>query len=150
MSVTNWTVYTHTTPDGKMFVGITDEDVPDFWNNGFRYKNHSFFNAIVFWGWNNIKHNVVLQELSYQKAKYKMEEMIHQNKTYDKMFGYNIPKGHRHMVRCITTKEVYQTIKDASKVYDVSESNIAKCCKGKLKSAGKWFDGTPLKWEYVE
>ena len=53
-------------------------------------------------------------------------------------------------VKCITTNEVFNSIKDAEEKYGVSHQNISKCCKGKYKSAGKHpVTGEKLIWEYV-
>ena len=36
-------------------------------------------------------------------------------------------------------------------LYQISNQNISKCCRGRLKSAGKHpVTGEKLKWEYVE
>lgn len=44
---------------------------------------------------------------------------------------------------CITTGEIFNYAKLASQKYRVDLSSIIKCCKGKLKTAGK------LKFEYL-
>ena len=51
-------------------------------------------------------------------------------------------------VICITTGKIFDSLKDASNHYKCS--HIHDCCKGKLKSAGKLPDGTPLQWKYVK
>ena len=38
----------------------------------------------------------------------------------------------------------------AAKAYGVSQSSISSCCSGKLYSAGKLKDGTPIVWKYRE
>ena len=53
-------------------------------------------------------------------------------------------------VMCITTGKTFDSMKEASDHYKVAKSNIIKCCKGKLKHAGKLPDGTKLQWRYVE
>ncbi len=55
-------------------------------------------------------------------------------------------------VRCITTNEVFNTIKEAGEKYNIKNtSNITQCCKGKRKYAGKHpVTGEKLVWEYVE
>lgn len=52
-------------------------------------------------------------------------------------------------VRCINTGEVFPTLKMAADKYNVDNSGISACCKGKKKSNGK-LNGEPLRWEYVE
>jgi hypothetical protein len=46
-------------------------------------------------------------------------------------------------VKCITTGEVYPSIKQATQAYMVHHSNIVACCNGRRKSCGG------VKWEYV-
>ena len=56
-------------------------------------------------------------------------------------------KNNGKKVVCVTTSKIFNSIKDASNYYKCS--NIHKCCKGKLKSAGK-LNGTKLQWKYVK
>lgn len=52
---------------------------------------------------------------------------------------------------CITTGEVFNSIKEASiKHFNKRNNNISSCCSGQRKSAGKLSDGTPLKWMYYD
>lgn len=53
-------------------------------------------------------------------------------------------------VICLNTKEVFDTIKDASLKYNAPPTTLGLCCKGKRKSSGKLKDGTPLRWMYYE
>ena len=57
-------------------------------------------------------------------------------------------KGESHpaskKVKCITTGEVFGSVKEAGEKYCIHPSNITKCCKGDLKTAGK------MEWEYYE
>ena len=73
-----------------------------------------------------------------------------ENKTKEEMetIGKKISDKVSKKVICITTGETFDRIKDAEKHY--SCSHISLCCKGKLKSAGKLKDGTPLQWKYVK
>lgn len=45
---------------------------------------------------------------------------------------------------------VYTTAVAASKDCNVNYGNLVQCCKGKRKSAGKYPDGSKIKWSYVE
>lgn len=51
---------------------------------------------------------------------------------------------------CITTGEIFKTLKQSSDKYNISGSMICQCCKNEIKSAGKLPDGTPLQWMYYE
>lgn len=50
-------------------------------------------------------------------------------------------------VLCISTTEVFSSIKEASEKCHVDRSNISRCCRGLLKYAGK-VNGTRRMWEY--
>lgn len=54
-------------------------------------------------------------------------------------------------VICITTGEIFNSIKEASGYYNIHEGNLSCCCQGKVyKSCGKLSDGTKLQWMYLE
>lgn len=60
-----YTVYKHTTPSGKVYIGITGRAVEKRWENGSGYKsNKYFYSAIKKYGWDNIKHEIVCTGLS--------------------------------------------------------------------------------------
>lgn len=88
----NYIVYKHTSPSGKVYIGITKFDPKYRWlNNGRGYRNQTiFFNAIIKYGWINFKHEILYTELSEEKALDKEEELIRKYKSYDRRFGYNV------------------------------------------------------------
>lgn len=47
-------------------------------------------------------------------------------------------------VRCITTGEVFNSIKEAAETYNLAHSNIVACCNGRRNKCGG------MEWEYVE
>lgn len=49
-------------------------------------------------------------------------------------------------VLCVTTGEIFNTIKEAEEYYCCN--NVSACCRGVQKSAGKLDDGTRLVWRY--
>ena len=55
-------------------------------------------------------------------------------------------------VICMTTGEIFNSLKEAGNYYNVSRHNISSCCRGKLKSAGKlpYSSSTPLQWKFLE
>ena len=57
-------VYKHTSPSGKIYIGITGKKPKVRWNNGNGYKhNRHFYRAIKLYGWNNILHEVLFENL---------------------------------------------------------------------------------------
>ena len=56
-SENNYSVYVHTAPSGKMYVGITKQKPEYRWGrNGIKYKTQVFYRAIEKYGWDNIDH----------------------------------------------------------------------------------------------
>ena len=53
-----------------------------------------------------------------------------------------VTTGNKEVV-CVETGEIFSSIRQASKSSNVDFSNIAKCCKGKLKTAGGYH------WQYL-
>lgn len=80
-------MYIHTTPSGKKYIGITSK-IPQYrWgHNGEKYKrtgHHRYFsNAIDKYGWNNIKHEIILENVSESEAKYAERYLIKWYKSY--------------------------------------------------------------------
>lgn len=90
----NYTLYIHTTPSGKKYVGITKRNIKLRWSNGNGYtKNKYFYNAIKKYGWENIEHKVIFENLSREEADYKERELIRNLKTTNPKYGYNLAIG---------------------------------------------------------
>lgn len=52
-------------------------------------------------------------------------------------------------VICLSTGDIFNSLLEAKDYFDMSSSaHIINCCKGKRKSAGKDFNGKPLRWMY--
>ena len=77
----NWSVYKHTLPDGKVYVGITSLPPEERWENGFGYKDQRrFFRHIVRVGWDNISHEIVAEGLTEKTARLLERELIQEAK----------------------------------------------------------------------
>lgn len=86
----NYTVYMHVTPSGKRYIGITSRKPEYRWNYGKAYDgNLHFFNAIQKYGWNNIKHIIIGQNLAKDYACKLEQELIKKYDTTDYLKGYN-------------------------------------------------------------
>lgn len=89
-----YSVYIHTSPSGKVYVGITQQTVEQRWRNGKGYKgNQAFYNAIQKYGWKNIKHEIVAEGISKEEATNLEKELIAEYNATDKRYGYNICFG---------------------------------------------------------
>ncbi len=64
-----YTIYKHTSPSGKVYIGQTKQPVLKRWANGHGYKlNQPFSNAIKKYGWDNIAHEILYEELTKEEA----------------------------------------------------------------------------------
>ena len=90
MDSANYCVYIHTAPNKKNYVGITSQNPLRRWKNGFGYrKNIHFFNAIIKYGWDNFKHEILFDGLTKEEAEQKEVELISAYKSNLYQFGYN-------------------------------------------------------------
>ena len=94
MGEKEYIVYKHTTPNNKIYIGITCRKPQKRWENGKRYKNNIHFNnAIQKYGWNNIRHEILFEHLSKEEACKKEIELIAKYKSNKKEYGYNKSSG---------------------------------------------------------
>ena len=47
----NYKLYIHKFPNGKVYVGITSQDVGERWRHGEGYKDQLVYRAILKYGW---------------------------------------------------------------------------------------------------
>lgn len=94
MQENNYCVYKHTSPSGKVYIGITSQEPERRWQNGFGYHhNKHFTNAINQYGWENFTHEILFTNLSKEEACQKEIELIEFYKSNQREFGYNNSHG---------------------------------------------------------
>lgn len=94
MNYSKWIVYKHTSPSGKVYIGITSRTPKYRWSDGRGYiANDYFFKAIQKYGWDNIKHEILFENLTKEEAEAKEIELIEQYNSTDRACGYNISYG---------------------------------------------------------
>lgn len=87
-------VYKHTSPNGKVYIGITSQNPERRWRNGEGYKNNPhFWRAIQKYGWENFKHEIVASFLSKEDACKLEIELIKKYNSANPEFGYNNDNG---------------------------------------------------------
>lgn len=87
-------VYKHTSPSGKVYIGITAQRVKKRWQAGFGYKRNShFWNAIQKYGWDNFSHEILYTGLTAEEAFEEEKRLIAEYKSNDQKFGYNLSCG---------------------------------------------------------
>lgn len=113
----NYKVYKHTAPNGKVYIGITKrERAEERWGkDGYEYRrgsNPHFSRAINKYGWENIKHEIIIDGLTKCEAEQLEMELIAEYRSNERKYGYNIENGGN----CSGThsKEVREKIRQAN------------------------------------
>lgn len=102
----DYCVYKHTSPSGKVYIGITCQNSPkNRWDRGRGYMhNYHFVNAVRKYGWDCIKHEIVYTGLTCEEASNAEIELIKQYNSTNRKCGYNLsPGGGGHSVESRTT-----------------------------------------------
>lgn len=89
----NYKVYMHITPNNKKYIGITGLTLKERWSNGKGYRTQLFQRAIDKYGWENIEHKVLYENLSKEEAIEKEIELIEKYDCTNPKKGYNLTKG---------------------------------------------------------
>ena len=89
----SWCVYCHTSPSNKKYVGISTAPVKR-WNSGKGYvDSFRFYRAILKYGWDSFKHEIIVSGLSVDEAKAIEKKLIEEWNLTDWRFGYNLRPG---------------------------------------------------------
>ena len=87
-------VYKHTSPSGKVYIGITCQAVEKRWLNGKGYSHSTYFyQAIQKYGWDSFEHEVLYTGLTKEEAEAKEIELIEEYKSNQREHGYNLSSG---------------------------------------------------------
>ena len=90
----NYCVYLHTSPTNKYYVGITKQNPLKRWANGRGYcKNKHFYKAILKYGWDNFKHEIVFSGITKDEAIQYEKYLIKTLNSNNPIFGYNNTEG---------------------------------------------------------
>lgn len=90
----SYTVYKHTSPSGKVYIGITKQKPQKRFANGIGYKGcPRFWNAIQKYGWDQFSHEVLAEGLCKNAAEAEEIRLIKLYKSNQRNLGYNIDNG---------------------------------------------------------
>ena len=91
----DYTVYAHIVPNGKLYIGITHlKPEYRYGKNGNGYCGCTlFWRAIQKYGWDNIKHIIIFENLSKEIACLFEQFLINKYHTNDANYGYNNSLG---------------------------------------------------------
>ena len=104
----NYKVYQHIFPNGKSYIGITCQKLTDRWRRGNGYSETTYvYKAIQKYGWDNIEHKVLYENLSKEQAEAKERELIQQLNTMNPKYGYNLTRGGEGNLKYIMKKSYH-------------------------------------------
>jgi len=99
--------------------------------------------------WNKgIPHSSESIKKMSDRKKGKKASLETKRKMSDIRKGSNNPRARK--IICITTGEIFNSVKDASIFMKLNSGNICACCKEKLNYTGALPDGTKLVWRYAD
>ena len=117
-------VYMHTSPSNKKYIGITCQKPSHrYGKKGNGYKFMFFGKAIQKYGWDNITHEILFENLTKDEACAKEQEFIQKYKTYDPKFGYNCTTGGDYYT---ATDEAKKRNSESKKQYFSNKENRIK------------------------
>lgn len=92
-----WSVYKHTSPSNKVYIGIA-KNVKHRWRSkGNGYKGSTrIWGAIQKYGWDNFLHEIIATGLSRDEACEMEIELIKKYNSTDPSCGYNLESGGQH------------------------------------------------------
>lgn len=107
----NYTLYVHITPNNKYYIGVTCQKVDSRWqHDGVGYKNQKlFYRAIQKYGWDNIQHIVILNNLTKDIACECEKYLIAKYDTTNPLKGYNNTCGGEGITGYKMTDEQVET-----------------------------------------
>lgn len=94
MEIRDYCVYKHTSPNGKVYIGITKQEPQKRWKNGRGYSNSvRFMNAINKYGWDSFTHEVLAEGISKVEAEVMEVRLIALYDSTNPENGYNLASG---------------------------------------------------------
>lgn len=129
-------VYKHTTPSGKVYIGITKQELRKRWKHGKGYEGcTAFYRAVVKYGWDNIRHEVLYSDLDRETACAIEQQLIAKYDSTNPLKGYNLTTGGDHYEY---TPEVAQrlgeSLKKAYKERPELRAHLSEIQKGRKSS----------------
>lgn len=136
-----YSLYRHTSPSGKVYIGITNQPAVYRWNNGNGYMNVKkgpFKSAIIKYGWDNIKHEILFTGLDKELAKELEIKLIdHYKKLHLSLNITNGGDGCHGAVPWNKGKKI-QNPRKGFHLSDEHKKKLSIAHKGKSHKGHKW------------
>ncbi len=120
-----YSIYCHTFPNGKKYIGLSKDCRKRWGKDGLHYMQQSKISrAINKYGWENVKHEILVDGLTKEQAIQKEYELIILHDTIKN--GYNSAVGGEKINGTYLDAEVLEfnnAIKKAYKRYNVGDGN---------------------------
>lgn len=113
--------------NNKVYIGITKVGLEQrARKDGNHYAGSPYFySAIQKYGWDNFKHEILLDNLTEKEVKEQEKYFIDKYKSNDREYGYNLTEG-GDGVSGLGTKQVYQ--------YDLATGELVKVFKSRAEA----------------
>ncbi len=114
---TKFCLYVHIAPNNKKYFGITSQSPENRWQcDGAGYKTQPLiWRAIQKYGWDNIQHIVLADNLSKEWACKLEQDLIWKYQTNNPKYGYNLTAGGDGILSYHMTEEQRKRIGDAGR-----------------------------------
>ena len=135
--MSNYTVYMHIAPNDKKYVGIT-KNIKGRWKNGYGYASSPhFYNAILKYGWDNIKHTIIAENLTIEQACKLEQNLIADYDLTNPEKGYNVCIGGEG------TNGYHHTEKSKQKLRESTINSLANGQREQISNTVKkrWEEG---------
>ena len=150
-----YSVYKLTSPEGKVYIGLTKNKPNRRWQGGTNYKsNQELLDDILAFGWDNFRHEILgtteSEDLARELEAYYIYTNDIVNETYNKYKGTaklqgllaGTPKYYSKI-----TNTYYHTLQQIADDLDMSVSNVSKrFSHNKLEGVRKLEDCERLLW----
>ena len=134
-----YSVYKHTFPNGKVYIGITKEAPHERWKNGRGYSSQvRMIRAITKYGWDNIKHEVLVSSITKEEAERAEIELIALYDSTNPANGYNVFPGGN--LRPPTSEETKEKLR-AANLGKVRPADVCEKISRTTKGAGAYWYG---------
>ena len=151
-------VYKHTSPNSKVYIGVTMQDPSKRWQNGLGYETQTYFyRAIKKYGWESFEHEILESDLSMKEALSKEKEYISLYDSRNPEHGYNILEGGQGgrfivnpVIQYYYDQEVnfFESIAHAAEEMGVSEGTIRNYINSDDLPDGYRFETLPRMSKY--
>ena len=127
-------VYLHIFPNGKKYCGFT-KNPQQRWSPSNYARCPAVYNAILKYGWSNIKHEIIFESEDETLAREKEKATIAELKLLDRRYGYNLADGGLGGAS-ETIREMWQ---DPDSIFNSSEyrANLSQVCRERTTSLWK-------------